>query len=145
MSAAAVPPGWTVLAGTLQGEGGFGAVNGPFWERARPGEDGGGVDIAFLVGEQHLNSNGIVHGGMLMTFVDQAIGATVWRSIDRKPCATITLNCNFLAPAKLGDWLEARAEITRRGRSVVFAGGRIRCEDRILLTAEGVWKILGTT
>ena len=40
MSAAAVPPGWTVLAGTLQGEGGFGAVNGPFWERARPGEEG---------------------------------------------------------------------------------------------------------
>jgi uncharacterized protein (TIGR00369 family) len=107
------------------------------------GKDAGGVDLAFRVGEKHLNPNGIVHGGMLMTLADQALGIMVWRSIDQKPCATITLNCNFLAPAKLGDWLEARAEITRRGRSVVFVGGRIQCGDRVLLTAEGIWKVLG--
>lgn len=134
MTKGAAPPGWEVWP-----DQGFGLLIGPFWRRAA----GSALEYGFRVEERHLNPHGIMHGGMMLTFADQVLGATVWHAIGEKPCATITLNSNFLAPAKLGDWLEAKAEISRRGRSVVFVGGRVLCGDRILLTAEGVWKILG--
>ncbi|MBV9813095.1 MAG: PaaI family thioesterase, partial [Acetobacteraceae bacterium] len=62
---------------------GFSVHVGPFLTREIDGER----RFAFRAEEHHLNGNGVVHGGMLMTFLDQAIGTTVWNAIGRVPCA----------------------------------------------------------
>ena len=117
---------------------GFSKLVGPFWRR----DDERGPAYGFLVEDHHLNGNGIVHGGMLMTFIDQAIGMVVYAAIERKPCATIQLNTHFLDAGRPGEFIEARAEIVRKTRSVVFTRGALTANGRLLLSAEGIWKIL---
>ena len=54
---------------------------GPFLAR-RAGE---GWEYGFLPEQRHLNIGGVVHGGMLMSFVDDVLGMTVWEAAGRKP------------------------------------------------------------
>lgn len=98
---------------------------------------------AFRADDGHLNANGTVHGGMLMTFADHVAGAAVFRAVEKRPCATVSLNSDFLSAAKAGDWIEGVAEVTRTTRTLVFVRARIWTEDRTILTATGIWKIFG--
>ncbi len=136
MAASQIDPeaaGWT-----QQGIGGFSALVGPFWTRHTET----GREVGFLVEDRHLNGNGIVHGGMLMTFIDQSIGMMVYQAIGRVPCATIQLNTQFVDAGRPGDFIEARTEIVRQTRSVVFTRGTLVAGQRLILSAEGIWKVL---
>ena len=99
--------------------------------------------FGFLVDKSHTNFNGKLHGGMMMTFVDEMMGHKVYNSIGRRPCATISLNFDFIAAAKEGDWVTLQSKITRQGLSVVFIRGELVVGDKIILTADGIWKIIG--
>ncbi|WP_293948652.1 PaaI family thioesterase [Sneathiella sp.] len=112
---------------------------GPLYYR----EEGDSFTYGFLADEGHANANGIVHGGMLISFLDEALGQIIWRSVDRQRCATISLNCDFVASAKPGDWIETRATISKRGLAVVFIRGELVVGDRTILIADGIWKIIG--
>src|SRR3954467_1904557 len=52
------------------------AMIGPFLAR----RDGAAWEYAFLPEQRHLNIGGVVHGGMLMSFMDDVLGMTVWES-----------------------------------------------------------------
>ncbi|MEH6402815.1 MAG: PaaI family thioesterase [Sneathiella sp.] len=106
-------------------------------------EEDGSYRFGFLPDESHTNYNGIVHGGMMMSFMDEVLGQTVWNSVSRKPCATISLNFDFVASGAVGEWLEMKCKITRQGVSIVFIRGELLAGDKIIMTADGIWKILG--
>ena len=105
--------------------------------------DGDSTVFGFLADEGHTNSNGVVHGGMLLSFLDEAMGQLVWYALDKKRCATITLNSDFVASAKPGDWIEAHAKINRKGLAVVFVRGELLVGDQRIMAADGIWKIIG--
>jgi len=105
-------------------------------------EDGTIKRFAFIVVEKHMNSAGSVHGGMLMTLADLAMGQTSRLASGAKSCSTVSLNCDFLGPGRLGDMIEARVRVTRRSRTMVFLSGELVAGDRILLVATGLWKIV---
>ena len=44
--------------------------------------------------------------------------------------------------ARPGDFVAGEAMVTRITRSIVFVQGSVRCGDRVLLTASGLWKRL---
>ncbi|WP_428247681.1 PaaI family thioesterase [Ferrovibrio sp.] len=119
---------------------GFTGLTGPFWAR----QEGDGLwAYAFQAQLKHLNGRGMVHGGMLMTFADQALGKTVYHAVDRQPCVTVSLNNQFVAPAREGDFLEGRGRIVRRTRSLVFIQGGLSVAGNDVLVCDGIWKILG--
>ncbi len=99
--------------------------------------------FGFLVDKSHTNFNGKLHGGMMMTFTDEMMGHQVFNAIGEKPCATISLNFDFIAAAEEGDWVTLRSTITRQGISVVFVRGELVIGEKIILTADGIWKIFG--
>ncbi|WP_025897897.1 PaaI family thioesterase [Sneathiella glossodoripedis] len=105
--------------------------------------DGDHYDFGFLVTRQHTNANKILHGGMMMAFADEMMGHKVFRAVGKKPCATISLNFDFVAAAREGDWVQMKSSITRQGLSVVFVRSELYVEDNIILTADGIWKIFG--
>jgi uncharacterized protein (TIGR00369 family) len=121
---------------------GFSTLSGPYFEK--PLGDGGFVR-GFRVEERHLNPEGVVHGGVMTSFADfllyRAIGDELTHAV---LFATISLTTHFLAAGKQGGWIEGRGRIVRRTKSVVFAEGTISDAERPLMTAMGVWKILGT-
>jgi uncharacterized protein (TIGR00369 family) len=136
VSADAAPAGWK----TVPAED-YPALIGPFLAR-RDGD--GGWRYGFLAEQRHLNKGGVVHGGMLMSFADDALGMTVWQSVGRRPCTTVQLSTQFVSPVRLGEFVEVRAEVLRATRTVVFVRGVVEVAGRAVVHADGVWKILGT-
>ena len=85
----------------------------------------------------------MLHGGVLMSFADQAMGMTGRRLTGDKPHATIEMNMKFIAGVKIGDFVEAHCEVVRETRSVLFIESKLKVGDRIVASASGIWKILG--
>ena len=123
--------GWTLV----QDEG-FIAHVGPLHIR---GTDG---TYAFRAEQKHANLIGVVHGGMLMSFADRALGETAMRAADGASCVTIQLEMKFIDVGRLGDWVEIRPQVVKRTGSLVFMRGDVREGTRLLASADGVWKIL---
>ncbi len=131
-----IPPGYELL----RNQKGFSAHAGAMYVR-KP-RDGHTLAFGFRAKAQHLNQGGVVHGGMMVTFLDHALGVLAHGAAGRKPSSTITLDCSFLAPGRLGDWIECTAEIGRVTSSLVFIEGKLTANGRIIMQAKGIWKIL---
>ena len=112
--------------------------NGPYYLRRE--EDS--WLVAQRVEEQHVNYLGIAHGGMLSTLADVAMSAQPYLSEQPNPAVTTTtLTTNFLAPAKLGDWLVAKPRIARLGKHTAHVQGAIYRGEEMLVTMTGVFAI----
>jgi uncharacterized protein (TIGR00369 family) len=90
----------------------------------------------------HANPQGSVHGGVLMSFADQALSLLAWEAAGRAPCATVQLNCHYLDPVQPGAFVELAGEITRRGRSLVFVRGMLTVADQGVAAVDGIWRVL---
>jgi len=113
----------------------FSSHNGPFFHRAT--DDG--FEHAFFVIGRHCNGLGIVHGGMLSTFMDGLLAAAVGRETGGA-AVTVHLSLDFLSMARAGDWVFGDARVTRRARELVFVEGRIRVGSRDVMRGSGVFK-----
>jgi uncharacterized protein (TIGR00369 family) len=119
---------------------GFIGLVGPFWMR-RAGE---GYDYAFLAEPKHHNRRGVVQGGMLMTFADRSMGMTCWYANERQPQATVQLDVHFIEAVRIGEFVRAKCKVVRRTRSLIFMSADLVVDTRVVATASGVWKTLGS-
>lgn len=97
---------------------------------------------AFRVEARHLNFGGVVHGGMMMTFADAALGNLAWRE-SRAPCVTISMNCAFQAAVHEGDLIECHARLMRKTRAILFVNGDFYVNGRYVTAARSLWKVPG--
>jgi uncharacterized protein (TIGR00369 family) len=109
----AVPAGFVMLASTSN----FHELVGPLYEF----RDDDSHRIGFVVAEKHRNRRGIVHGGMICTLADFAMGhaASLAGSTPRK-LVTVNLSIDFAGNATVGDWIEAHVDVMRPGNRVAF-------------------------
>lgn len=115
----------------------FARHNGPLYQKELPEN---GFVRAFRVLERHTNSGGICHGGMLVSFADMVLGH-MCRRVQGRAGATVQLSTSFLAPARLGDWVEGRGTLLRQTRSLLFLRAEVTVGDRLILTADGVFHV----
>ncbi len=95
-----------------------------------------------VISENHLNAAGITHGGYLSALVDAGAGTAAHRSADNAPCVTISLDLKFIGSSKIGDEIIGHVEILKKTRTLVFLFCELKCNDKIITSASGVWKIL---
>lgn len=114
--------------------------NGPIWYKPQADR----LEVGFLaVAERHGNNQGIMHGGMIMSFADFALGHAVWYAHGRERVVTIEMDVKFVAAGTDGDWIHCTPEIVRQTRSITFIRGDIMAGNRLIATASGVWKAIG--
>lgn len=111
-------------------------------DRAKPA---GAAQRFVLIPEQkQLNGGGALHGGFLMTVADNVLGCIAHEALDAGVvAATVTLNCDFLSAGSLDLPLFARGHVTRKTRSLIFVTGELSQGERIVMTASGIWKVIG--
>jgi uncharacterized protein (TIGR00369 family) len=105
---------------------------------------GEGYDYAFLAEPKHHNRRGVVQGGMLMTFADRSMGMTCWYANERQPQATVQLDVHFVEAVRIGEFVRATCKVVRRTRSLIFMSAELVVDARVVATASGVWKTLGS-
>jgi uncharacterized protein (TIGR00369 family) len=119
---------------------GFIAANGPLYFKR---EDDGRLRLGFRVEERHCNPMGMAHGGMLVTFADMQLpfAARFQGGLENNFLPTINLSIDFLAPAKLGAWVEGETQVLRKTRNLVFAQCTVTADGEPALRASGIFKI----
>ncbi|MFC4948150.1 PaaI family thioesterase [Pseudonocardia sp. GCM10023141] len=92
--------------------------------------------------EKHANSRGGVHGGVLTTLADLALGygamaahGTVLNLL------TASLTVDYTGTARVGDWIEARTTLKRMGSRLAFAGCEITNAARPVASCSGVFSV----
>ena len=94
------------------------------------------------INENHLNAAGITHGGYLSALVDAGAGTAAHRSAENAPCVTISVDLKFIGTTKVGDEIIGHVKILKKTRTLVFLVCELKCNDQIITSASGVWKIL---
>ena len=101
------------------------------------------VLIGLLAGEPHLNSRGLVHGGLLTTLADNAMGLSCGLRLEDGPrLLTANLNVDFLSIAEPGQWIEIETTFVKPGRAICFAQAFITADGKICARANAVFHVV---
>lgn len=86
------------------------------------------------------NRYGMLHGGITATFIDTAMGATVFKLTGTTNGAvTLDLNVNFITPATNGR-LTAKTEVIKKGGTIIIMQTRVLNEtNEVIATATGIF------
>lgn len=90
-----------------------------------------------VVRDDHMNYNGVVHGGVISGLIDSAAGAAVGSTrkpseVKERPHATTDLHVTYVAGAR-GKELLADARVLKKTRSAVFVDVTVHDEsDRMI-------------
>ena len=97
------------------------------------------------INDNHLNAAGITHGGYLSALVDAGAGTAAHRSAESAPCVTISLDLKFIGSSKAGDEIIGYVKILKKTKTLVFLFCELKCNNKIITSATGIWKILKKT
>ena len=95
-----------------------------------------------IISENHLNAAGITHGGYLSALIDAGAGTAAHRAAGNAPCVTISLDIKFIGASKVGDKIFGYTKILKKTKTLVFLFCELKCNDEIIASANGIWKIL---
>ncbi|WP_107715513.1 MULTISPECIES: PaaI family thioesterase [unclassified Novosphingobium] len=102
------------------------------------------VRFGFRVAPHHCNRRPQCHGGMMATFLDIALarGLRVVGQVE-PPLPTISLSIDFMKPAPLDAWVEARVRLGRVGKSTGFIAAWVYADDALAARGSGVFRHFG--
>lgn len=110
-----------------------------YWRRKDPQ-----FTLGMLVDLRHCNLQDIVHGGAMATLVDVAMGCTARvANGGRIRCVTATMTLDFIGRASVGDWIEARGEVLRLGKRLVYVQCLVWKADECIARASGTLAPVG--
>lgn len=94
------------------------------------------------INENHLNAAGITHGGYLAALIDAGAGTSAHRAANNASCVTISLDLKFIGASKTGDQILGKTKILKKTNTLIFLFCELICNDKIIASASGIWKIL---
>jgi len=125
------------VSGTA-GSGGFAERLGA--EVSATGE--GEATVRFEAREEHLNPAGTLHGGVLATLVDTAMGMAVRTATgDDDVPATSQLTVTYLRPGKPGP-VSVRAQVRTRGEHLTVCDADVEQDGHDLVHAVATFAVL---
>ena len=95
-----------------------------------------------IINENHLNAAGITHGGYLSALIDAGAGTAAHRVGGYAPCVTISLDIKFIGASKINDEVSGFTRIIKKTNTLVFLFCELKCNNKTITSASGVWKIL---
>lgn len=86
----------------------------------RAESSGGRASMAIEVRPKHLSPTKTVHGGVIYSLADTAMGSAIWSVLEPgETCATISASIDYVAAARDGR-ITCEAEVVRKGRRTAF-------------------------
>ena len=106
--------------------------------------EGPSLVVALRVEGKHCNARGTIHGGILATLADVALGYTMaFSSTPPTGLVTSNLSLDFAGTAKVGDWIEAHVDIQKQGSRLSFANCYITVGEERIVRASAVFLVAG--
>lgn len=104
--------------------------------------DGADWNAGFFVEQQHLNPQGVCHGGVLMSFTDLAMAGAIGHHINNMMgMYTTNLTVDFISKGSLGDWLQFYIDHIHTTRLLGTISGRIMGPNGLVARANGTFRL----
>jgi uncharacterized protein (TIGR00369 family) len=101
------------------------------------------VIIGLRLAKPHTNSRGIVHGGLITTLADNAMGLScAVQMSEPQRLVTVNLGIDFLGSANIGQWLAVETNFVKLGGSICFAQCLVTADGTPCARANGTFKVL---
>jgi acyl-coenzyme A thioesterase 13 len=94
----------------------------------------GKIRISMEIKPEMGNPYGNIHGGMMSLLIDEVIGWAVVSMELEQHYTSVSLNIDFLYAAKVGERIEAEAEVIRQGKKIINASVQVFNQNGILLS-----------
>lgn len=102
------------------------------------------VVLAVRLAEPHTNSRGIAHGGFITAMADNAMGLSCGMKRDAGITRLITasLGVDFIASARIGQWVVFESEIIKLGSSLCFVQCFVTADGERIARANGTFSVV---
>ena len=101
-----------------------------------------GFDCLFIPKAKNCNVNGLVHGGVLMTFADFSLCMAATNHYREESCSTISFSSEFVSAASRGELIRCLPKVIRKTGSLVFVSGELESNGYVVMTFSAVVKRL---
>jgi uncharacterized protein (TIGR00369 family) len=100
----------------------------------------GHARVTLQADERHFNAHGTVHGGVIATLLDVAMGTAVASAPgdDSERPVTIEMKVTYLEPARSGA-LVATAKVHKRGKRITIVEAELEQDDEMISHAIGTF------
>jgi uncharacterized protein (TIGR00369 family) len=120
------------------------------WEPLYSRRVDGRVEIGLVLAAGHCNSRGLVHGGVIAALADNAMGLSFHEArtlalgdAEAKGSAvTVSLSIDFLATARIGDWLQITPRVLKFAGSTGFVDALVTAGDQTVARASAVFRVV---
>ena len=98
-----------------------------------------GCTMQLEITAQHFNTTARVHGGVIFTLLDSAMGAAVYARLDAHE-ATATIECKInYTRAVTGGVVECRAKVVHAGTRTMVVDGEVWQDGALVATCLGTF------
>jgi uncharacterized protein (TIGR00369 family) len=113
------------------------------WEPIYSRRTADAVIIGLRLATPHTNSRGLIHGGLIATLADNAMGLSCGVKLGGATrLVTVGLAVDFVGIAEIGQWLAVESEVIKTGGTLCFAQCRITADDAVIARANGTFRMV---
>ena len=102
------------------------------------------VIIGLRLAEPHTNSRGLVHGGLITSLADNAMGLSCGARLEGggSRLLTVSLSIDFIGSAKVGQWLAVETDVIKLGSNLCFAQCFVTADGARIARANGTFSVV---
>lgn len=109
----------------------------PIWLREREQT----VQLGVRVAPAHCNSRGFLHGGLIASLADNAMGLSLAGAVQGRGGVTVHLSVDYLKSVQQGQWLQIEPRVIRVGSSLGFVDALITADADVVARADATFRI----
>jgi len=103
-------------------------------------QEGNNLELGICAEAKHCNARGFVHGGVLCTLADIAMGYnTVLATAKPTGMLTANLSIDFVGSAQVDDWIIVRVDVQKVGGTLAFANCYFYVDEQRIARASAIF------
>ena len=113
------------------------------WEPVYSKRTDRSVIIGLRLAKPHTNGRGLIHGGLIASLADNAMGYSCAQSTDwTTSFVTISLAVDYVGSAQIGQWLAVESDVIKTGSTICFVQSLIKADDAVIARASGTFRVV---
>jgi uncharacterized protein (TIGR00369 family) len=113
------------------------------WEPIYSHRTADAVIIGLRLDKPHTNSRGLIHGGLIATLADNAMGLSCGVKLGGgSRLVTVGLAVDFVGTAQIGQWLAVESDVIKAGGTLCFAQCRLTADGVVIARTNGTFRVV---
>jgi uncharacterized protein (TIGR00369 family) len=113
------------------------------WEPLYSKKTDKAVNIGLRLAKAHTNSRGLIHGGLIASLADNAMGYSCAQVMGwTTSFVTVSLAVDYVGSAETGQWLAVECEVIKTGSTICFSQSLIKADDAVIARASATFRVV---